>query len=69
MFRYYFINVDTMDQVVRGQFLHCDDDAQARTHADKPIADSDNSGAEVWDHDRRVYRSKKPRSAEGERAS
>jgi hypothetical protein len=60
--RYRLRLFDKTDRYVAGQFVHCENDSHARSHADKMLARTGIARVEVWDGQRQVYQ-KERRSA------
>jgi hypothetical protein len=51
--------LDSADRVTSTDVIACETDAQAQARADILLIASDYSGIEVWDRDRKVYRTRK----------
>src|SRR5262245_47165602 len=50
---------DEIDRCVAGQFVHCENDSHARSHAEETLGRSGIARVEVWDGQRQVYQKEK----------
>jgi hypothetical protein len=53
--------IDSTGHVATARLLHCELDSQVHARADELLAAAYDSGIEVWDGSRQVYRAHKPR--------